>query len=372
MTRPALFNREGFALPMAIVAIVILTAGLAAGFAATASEYTNNAAVRGQSRAYNLAESGLEAFMVRRTDSTFCAICAHDDPTTADSEYTTAHYPPYGYANIVAVRIRPEINASTPAIYFIRSTGVDTTPRLGHALSVNATRTVGVYAKWSTSNVKVLASWLSFPGLVKKGSAGTISGVDQCGQQPSVAGIMVPTGGYSQSGNFSPTGNPPLDTSKSYAQLKAATPVDWAGILAGSIPADYTVPGTGWPPAAAFADTNFWPVIRVHQSTSLPIQGRGMIIADSDFTISGSDMWSGILLVGGQLTSNGNNVTYGSTMSGLNWLLGGTPPAGTIDDATANGTKSYVYDSCSVAKASQKLRHFVVLANSWVDNVAGY
>ena len=192
MSRFSLSNRDGFALPMAIVAIVILTAGLAAGFAATAAEYTNNASVRGQSRAYNLAESGLEAFMVRRSDSTFCAVCAHDDPTTADSEYTTVPYPPYGYANVVAVRVRAELNATTPAIYFIRSTGVDTTPRLGHALNVNATRTVGMYAQWSTNTVKVMASWLSFPGLVKKGSAGTISGVDQCGQKPTVAGIMVP------------------------------------------------------------------------------------------------------------------------------------------------------------------------------------
>ena len=100
MSRITLSNRDGFALPMAIVAIVILTAGLAAGFAATAAEYTNNASVRGQSRAYNLAESALEAFMVRRGDSTFCAVCAHDDPTTADSEYTTVPYPPYGYANV--------------------------------------------------------------------------------------------------------------------------------------------------------------------------------------------------------------------------------------------------------------------------------
>jgi hypothetical protein len=372
MSRISLSNREGFALPMAIVAIVILTAGIAAGFAATASEYTNNAAVRGQSRAYSLAESGLEAFMVQRTDTTICKMCATDDPTTADSEWTTIHYPPYGYANIVAVRLRPEIDANTPAIYFIRSTGVDTTAKIGHALAINATRTVGVYAKWSTNTVKVLASWLSFPGLVKQGTAGIISGVDECGQKASVAGVMVPKGGYSTDGGFTPTGSPPLDTSKTYAQLKAAVPVDWAAIEGGSIQADYTIPGTGWPSAADFADTTFWPVIHVTQSTSLPIRGRGMIIADSNFSISGSDMWSGILLVGGQLVSNGNNVTYGTTMSGLNWLLGGTPPAGTIDDATANGQKSYVYDSCSVAKASQKLRHFVAMPNSWVDTVAGY
>ena len=89
--------------------------------------------------------------MVRRSDTTFCPVCATTTrrPRTPSIRRFTIR--PYGYANVVAVRVRPEINASTPAIYFIRSTGVDTTPRLGHALNVNATRTVGMYAKWSTN-----------------------------------------------------------------------------------------------------------------------------------------------------------------------------------------------------------------------------
>ena len=75
--------------------------------------------------------------------------------------------------------------------------------------------------------------------------------------------------------------------------------------------------------------TSYWPVIRVHTNGySLPNRGRGIIIADSDFTINGSNMWDGIILVGGQLTSNGNNVTAGATLSGLNFLIGGTPTTG--------------------------------------------
>jgi len=63
-------NRKGFALPMSILVIAILTAGLAASFSSTTAEYTTNAAQRSQNRAYNLAETGLEQFMVLRFSAT--------------------------------------------------------------------------------------------------------------------------------------------------------------------------------------------------------------------------------------------------------------------------------------------------------------
>ena len=100
------------------------------------------------------------------------------------------------------------------------------------------------------------------------------------------------------------------------------TGIDWAGIMAGQHPCrTSTIPGESFPSASDFDnDPNYWPVIRVHTNGfSLPNRGRGIIIADSNFTISGSNMWDGIVLVGGQLTSNGNNTTAGATLSGLNF-----------------------------------------------------
>ena len=91
--------------------------------------------------------------------------------------------------------------------------------------------------------------------------------------------------------------------------------IDWNSIINGNaLPADFTIPQDQFPSAAWFsADTSRWPVIRVHTNNySLPNAGRGIIIADSNFTISGSDMWNGIILVGGQLVSNGNNTTSGA------------------------------------------------------------
>jgi len=371
-----LSNRKGFAMPMAIFVIAVLTAALAAGFSGTATEITTNNAVRGQNRAYQLAEAGLEAFMVRRGEGGWCTNCAN--PVTADSEWTRVSLVG-GYADVVAVKVRPIVGTSN-ALYFIRSRGTDTTAKLNAAAgSLYAQRTVGVYATWNTSTINVKAAWLSLSGLSKNGT-GVISGIDDCGEQPPVAGVMVDKGDLDVVGSsFHPLGNPPVDTSNTFTQLKAGTPIDWASILQNSITPDIEIPGGTFPSAADFdADTNYWPVIHIHtQGYALPNRGRGMIIADSDFVINGSNMWNGIIMVGEQLTSNGNNTVAGATLSGLNYLINGQTPnfsnkSSDTDNSVANGQKNYVYNSCYVAMAAQRLRRYVALPNSWMDNLASW
>ena len=376
-----LSNRKGIALPMALLVITALTAALAAGFAGVAAEYTTNAAQRGQNRAYNLAQTGLEQFVVLRSQkiagTSWCTNCV-DDPAVADSEWTRISLPG-GYADVVAVKVRPA-TATTDAMYFIRSRGVDTTAKLNAAGSgVASERIVGEYATWNTDTMKVAAAWLSLSGLTKNGT-GLISGIDQCGKQPDVAGVMVDKGDLDVSGeSFHPEGSPPVDTSNTFDQLKTEDGHRLAGHhqWQNSIPADITIPGRAFPSVSDFDnDPSYWPVIRVHTNDySLPNRGRGIIIADGDFTINGSNMWDGILLVGGQLTSNGNNVTAGATLSGLNFLMnGGTPTAGKkdVDNSTANGTKTYVYNSCNVSKAASRMRRYVVMPNTWNDNVSSW
>jgi len=95
-----------------------------------------------------------------------------------------------------------------------------------------------------------------------------------------------------------------------------------------------------------------------------------MIVVDGDMTIYGSNQWDGVVLVGGKLTSNGNNVTSGTVMSGLNRLIG--VPADTMVDAQLNGTKSYQYNSCSVKKATTAQARYTMIPNTWMDDVAQY
>lgn len=369
---PRLANRKGFALPMAILVIAVITAALAAAFMATNAEIASNQAVKGTDRAYAIAENGLEQFIVRRSQSGWCQYCGSPPTTAAESTKVASNG---GYAWVVSRRIHPSSGTSDPAYYFITSTGVDTTTKMSAGgQTIYATRAVGMYAKWNSNVVNVMASWTSLSGVQKNGT-GTIDGNDQCGVDTALAGVTVPTGLYSQSGTHGPTGNPPIDSNQTVYQLAQQVKIDWAGILGGSITPDIEIPPGSFPSAATFtADTSYWPIIRIHTNGfSLPNAGRGMIIADSDFVISGSNMWNGIVLVGGSLTSNGNNTTAGATISGLNVLLGDSTVASGVNGyATANGQKTYVYNSCWVSRASKGLQGYVAYPNTWVDNVAIY
>ena len=373
-------SKQGFALPMALMVMVVLTAGITAGYAATSSEIVSNAAHRGDTRAYNLAVAGLEQFLARRSEVGFCSNCLAD-PTAAvaDSEWTTVQLSG-GYAIVKSVRVRKHLNDTMPALFFVRSMGVDQSAKISGATSaINATRIVGTYATWNTATVNVQGAWFALSGLHKNGNAGKIDGTDNCtsangGGKPTLAGAVVPSGGQF-SGDVTPfVGSPPIDTSKSFNQMKDSSKLDWAGILAGSISPDFDVPSVSFPSASWFSSNpNSWPIIRIRspQTFTLPNAGRGMIIVDSNFVISGSNMWDGIVLVGGALTSNGNNTTAGATFAGLNYLLGGAPAASS-DDSDANGQKTYTYDSCNVAKASKGLQAYRTWNNTYIDVISAW
>lgn len=372
-------NRAAFALPMAILVIAVLTAALAAAFTASGAEIGTNAAQRGTDRAFAIAQTGLEQFLVRRNDKTFCPVPTNcmADPTdnTNNGLDSVVFAVPGGWVEVVSRRVRPNIDQNNPAMFFIRARGVDTSRSglSGAGATVRATRTVGLYASWNTNTMKVLSSWTSLGGLNKQGTAGVISGVDQCGQKPSVAGVAVPKGDLHISGNWLPSGNPPADTFKTATQLQSQIGIDWAAIKYGNaIPADFLVPPDAFPTTTWFANNpDAWPVVHVTTDFALPSQGRGMLIVDGNLSITGSDMWDGVILVGGSLTSNGNNTVAGATVSGLNKLLGETPDTSVVnsDNDDANGNKDYVYSSCKISKATQGLQKYRTLPNTWMDNV---
>jgi len=402
-------ERRGFAIPMVILIIAFLTVTIAASYTATSSELTTNTAQRGESRAYMVAQAGLENFMARRNENNFCAICGIPPTTTYESTTVTL---PGGYAQVVAQQIRTG-NRTRPGIYLLRAKGVDTSGTqitgaalrssltlFGNADSTRATRTVAQLVYWNVNQVNVLAGWTSTSGLDKNGSSGTISGVDACNDRPPVAGIAVPTGDYSGSGNFTPTGNPPVQELGTQAEANATTKVDWEGIINGNrIQPDYFF-ATAGAAAAAWGSINFgtpgnekYPVIRVNDNFTLPdAGGRGTLIVMGNLTMSGNNLWKGILLVGGSMTSNGNGTVTGATMSGLNTMLTkptSTPPGNSLalaqarmppgvtltNDpamATANGTKTFQYDSCEVARSASGLASYSVYPNAWMDNFVTY
>ena len=357
-------ERRGFAIPIAILVIAVLTIMIAGGFSLVSAERRSVADQKSQISAFRIAEQGLEIFLIRR-DSLLTAQMGAGGyshvPLAKDSVRITLTG---GYADVSLTRLRPP-KGSQSGLYVARSRGVETAG--AYAGTPQGVRTVAQYVLWEPAPMQVLAGWTALSGLQKNGLAGTIGGIDLCHDSAAIAGVDVPVNpGYT--GKVVAVGDPPVD---SVAPDSVA--IDWNGIVnLGAITPTITIPGGSWPTAAmtaAYADSTstYYPIIRINGDYSLPSSGKGMLIVTGNLTVSGSVGWKGVLLVGGDITSNGNNGIQGATVSGLNVKLGTYVPS-----STANGTKQYNYNSCEVAKATTTMGALVTLRNTWVDNWVEY
>jgi len=355
-------ERRGFAIPIALLVIAALTIMIAGGFSLVSAERRSVADQKSQISAFRIAEQGLEIFLVRR-DSLMAGHPGYSHVPGATPD--TAVIPVTGgVATVTLTRLRP-VKGSQSGLYVARSRGVETSGAF--AGTPQGVRTVAQYVLWEPAPMQVLAGWTALSGLQKNGGAGTLGGIDLCGDSATVAGVAVPVNpGYT--GKTVAVGDPPVD---SIAPDSVA--IDWNGIInLGAITPTITIPGGSWPTAAmiaSFADTlsTYYPIIRVNGDFSLPSSGTGMLIVSGSLTLNGSVGWRGVLLVGNDITSNGNNGIVGATVSGLNVKLGTYVPG-----STANGTKQYNYDSCEVAKATTSMGALVTLRNTWVDNWVEY
>jgi Tfp pilus assembly protein PilX len=356
-------RRRGFAIPTAVLVIMVLTIMVAGGFSIVSAERRSVADQKSQISAFRIAEQGLEIYLVARDSLITAGLlkcnptpCAHV-PAAKDSANIAVTG---GTAQVSLTMIRPPINNQS-GLYVVRSKGIETTNAYNG--SPQAVRTVAQYVLWEPIPMQVLAGWLALSGLQKNGAAGTIGGIDLCGQGDTVAGVVVPVNpGYSGKTGVA-VGDPPIDT-----VTPDSVHVDWNAIVnQNAITPSITIPGGSFPTAAQFADTSYYPIIRVNGDFTIPTSGQGMLIVTGNLTINGSSTWKGVLLVGGDITSNGDNGIQGATISGLNVKLGTYVPS-----STANGTKSYNFNSCEVAKANKPAGALVTLRNTWVDNWVEY
>lgn len=350
-------NRDGFAIPMAILVIGILSISIAAGFSLVISERRGVDDQKAQVTAFVLAERGLETFFVKRDSLGFTTIppLAREGPIRI---YFTG-----GYADVELDRVRAPTGTQS-GLYVVRSKGTQTQGAVGTTPA--GVRTVAQYATWDIMDINVEAGWTAISGIQKNGNSGSFLGVDQCGDSAAVAGVSVPViPGF----NRPSTADSVEYLAQTVNLMAAKVEVDWAGILAGTaITPNIVMPGGTLP---NWSDTTYYPTIFVNGdlgTTSGYNGGRGLLIVKGDLGGNGSTFtWKGLVLVGGDLVGNGNNTINGAIISALNAKLGMTVPIN-----TANGTKTYQYNSCEVAKALRGMGALIPLQNTWVDNWVEY
>src|SRR5947207_11039885 len=180
-------ERRGFAIPIAILVIAVLTIMIAGGFSLVSAERRSVADQKSQVSAFRIAEQGLELFLVRR-DSLMAGKPSYSHvpgaiPDTVQINMTG------GYAQVTLTRLRP-VRGSQSGLYVVRSRGVETVG--AYAGSPQGVRTVAQYALWEPASMQVLAGWTALSGLQKNGGAGTLGGSDVSGDSGAVCGVAVP------------------------------------------------------------------------------------------------------------------------------------------------------------------------------------
>ena len=362
----SLVSRRGGTLPMVILLITVATIALAAAYTLNGVETQVGDDYEEQVAALALAESGRHRYLTDR------AGLGWPDTIPAALEVDTIPYAD-GVAIVTLTQIRPQVQ-QLPPLYLLRSRGLRNPPAHGNVPA--AERTISQYLYWDVAPLNVLAGWTSLTGAVKNGSnIGSIVGVDASpgtggGCPPAmspVAAVAVPNSPGFSGDLANLTGTPLVSYLGDANATKGSVDIDWPGIVnnTADMTYDLIIPPATLPSASYFtANPNYWPTIRVNGDLTISAYGRGTLIITGNLNMNSvSARWDGVVLVGGVMTSNGNSGVNGATVTGLNILLGQTVGASDI----GNGTKSYKFNSCNVAKALKNKAKLRPLPNTWMD-----
>jgi hypothetical protein len=288
---------------------------------------------------------------------------------------------PGGTAQVDVRMLRESTVTMLPAVYVITSRGRYTAARRYNSLTPSAERTVATYAVWTPTPFDLNGAYTSLTNVQQNGAgSGGLSGIDRCtlangGALPSIPGVALPDGagpnGTSYGGSTAPIdGDPndtpvPLGTPGPGGTAKDAVDIDWASIVAGTtLPPDYTA----WP--ASFTTPVDWPVTKINGDFIMPGSGKGILIVTGNLTWPGTPLktWEGLILVGGNIISNGQANLFGAVITALNVKLGVAVPTQNV----GNGTKLFQYDSCALKRALGHIGSLQRVRNGWTDTWSSY
>jgi Tfp pilus assembly protein PilX len=368
--RGILRNERGSSIVLVLLFVILLTITVAAGFTRSSSELRSTADMEAQTGALMVAQSGLERYLFQTSS------------LPASYPSTTNYTVTGGTAAVTINRLHLSSGVGDPTVYAISSKGTYTRARRYDSRAPIAERTVAQFVQWNTATLDVDAAFMALSGLNKNGISGTVSGIDQCGAQPTIAGVAVPNGLFSQSGANSNWIDGSPDNSPQYVGTPGPTgtaqtqvDIDWPNIVNGSLlQPDYLVnrnvtPNTGTIPTSSSAYTN-WPVLRVNGNVNNGdnFTGRGVLIVTGNADLS-NITWNGVVLVGGSVAVSGSQTrVYGTLITGLNVKLGQTVG----ESSVGNGNFLVRYNSCDIASALNRLGGWQRVANTWTDNWPTY
>jgi type II secretory pathway pseudopilin PulG len=352
---------NGFALPMTLFLIAILTLMLTAAFAKVQSDRRVGESSGANVNAIAVAKAALQQYL----GSTVTR------PPDGDSVRINVTG---GYGDVIARVVRRPADTSANWIYIVRSVGHIIDPAQG--ADPQAVHTIAQFAQWQTGRIDTRAALVSVNKLDnnKHGDdASTIDGRDLASCAPAARdtfGLLKASGSDNNLANdMNILGWPQGEWEPTWTSAAVAdsTHIDWSTLIGGGFAADYTSIQVG---------NNSYSSQLVQGDATLNGSGTGLLIVTGDLSTPAfsNNSWKGIILVGGE-TFFGNQSTdsiWGMVIVGLNHQLG-TGLTGKRKLADNNTAKIYMrYASCHIRQSLAALSGFAPITNGWVDNWATY
>jgi len=357
-------DRRGFALPLTILLIALLTVMLSSGFARVRADRQVANASTDMAAAVAVAQSGLQSYLgTLNTDACERPIRPSDGDSTRIN--VTG-----GYADVVAYVAQRPLDTLANWLYVVRSTGYVINP----SSSVRqAKRTVAQFAQWQSGTIDMPAAFVAANGLTRaSGGSGQLHGADEnwpssC-RIPNRYGVLTPSDGVpSPLTDFNLTGVSPYVQGWSNPKNVAdSTHVDWFETITGVLEPDYTTIQTG--------NWNY-PVMVVPGNATLGLPGQttygtGLLVVGNTLTIQGNFVqWYGVILVGGRIRFDANDQRFdGYIASGLNAQLGIAAGSGQI----GGNYLDIDLNSSFIRQAMAPLSGFAPIGNAWTDGWKDY
>ena len=359
MTRP--LGNRGFALPLVLFLVALLTALLAAGLMRVEGDIEVAEAGAATISARAVAWSALQIYMGTLN------LDACERPIRPPDGDSVRINVPGGYGEVVArvVRSRTAIDSTKNWLYLISSTGYAIEPASGP--TPVGTHTAAAYAMWQSGRLSLPAAFTAANGLTRTmGGTGQLHGADEdstvsC-RRPDKAALRVSWGGTPDLTGYDLTGSGVVE-SGSGSSIVTGADIDWGRVLTpGVLAPDYTtVHANDWSYSFQLVSGN-----AVLGAPGVDTFGTGLLIVGGDLTILGDRLqWYGVILVGGEIHFDAADQRFdGLVASGLNAQIGSPAPTGQI----GGDYLDIDYNSHYVRVAMRPLMGFAPVANATFDN----
>jgi hypothetical protein len=347
-------SERGFALPITIFIVTILTLLLTAAFVRVQAD--RNAADSSVStlEALSVAHAGLRRYM-----SYYDSAMAR--PLDGDSLRVNVTS---GYADVVAHLVHTPADTFQPHLYLVRSRGTVIEPTRG--ADPQAVRTAAQYARWIQGGIRLVAALTSINRTYYTAQGGTtveVDGNDGCGGSPIMGFRASDEGAETSDVPGTVTGSPPMDIDDAWDVVADTVGINWAMIENGDFIPDYT--------AVIDGDTTFASYV-LNSANLTDIEGTGLLIVKDKFDTKGQYFkWRGVILIGDDLDPDADStIIEGLVVTGLDKLVGQSVSWNGFGDP--NDNIWITFNDCWVQRAETRLRGFDPVRNAWVDNWATY